>query len=347
MQIWIASFTRTGAQLCARLEDAFRREGDDCRGFAPARFAGRLEPLDQPVADWTGEAFSHCDAILFIGACGIAVRAVAPWLMGKAHDPAVAVVDEQARNAVSLLSGHLGGANRLAMRVAAYCGARPVITTATDLAGAFAVDVWAASKGYAVLEPGRIKEVSSRILEREAVGFVSEIPSILPPEGVSFAQDAPAGICVALSADPHPFPCTLHIVPPLVRIGIGCRRGISQQAVGSAVENALRLSGVVPESVGAVCTAALKADEPGLRAFCMARGYRMQLFSAGELAALEGDFTASEFVKSVTGVDNVCERAAIAGCGGRGRLLLKKTAWDGVTVAVAVPDDNRAEEDGI
>ena len=105
------------------------------------------------LANWTAAQFAQSDAIVFVGAVGIAVRAIAPHCRSKATDPAVVVLDECGRFAIPLLSGHLGGANDLARRLAKACGAVPVITTATDANGVFAVDEWAKHQHCLVAEP--------------------------------------------------------------------------------------------------------------------------------------------------------------------------------------------------
>ena len=109
------------------------------------------------LSEWTAENFQKSDALIFIGAVGIAVRAIAPHCKSKATDPAVIVLDERGRFSIPILSGHLGGANDLAKKLASICGAVPVITTATDIEGVFAVDEWAKAQNCHVLEPGRIK----------------------------------------------------------------------------------------------------------------------------------------------------------------------------------------------
>ena len=116
------------------------------------------------LANWTAAQFAQSDALVFVGAVGIAVRAIAPHCRSKATDPAVVVLDECGRFAIPLLSGHLGGANDLARRLAKACGAVPVITTATDANGVFAVDEWAKHQHCLVAEPARIKKVSSALL---------------------------------------------------------------------------------------------------------------------------------------------------------------------------------------
>ena len=139
---------------------------------------------------WTALAWEASDALLFVGAAGIAVRAIAPPVASKATDSAVVVIDEAGRFAVPLLSGHLGGANELAQTVARAAGAIPVITTATDVRGVWAVDTWARCAGLAVSNPEAIKRVSARLLSGGRVALYSDMPiSGQPPEGVDIASD--------------------------------------------------------------------------------------------------------------------------------------------------------------
>ena len=149
------------------------------------------EPGQPSLADWTARQFAHSDALIFVGAVGIAVRAIAPHCKSKASDPAVVVLDECGRFAVPVLSGHLGGANELARRLAAVCGAVPVITTATDANGVFAVDEWARHQNCAVLEPERIKKVSGALLAGRTVRFASDWP-IAGSLPAGLAEDAAA-----------------------------------------------------------------------------------------------------------------------------------------------------------
>ena len=294
--------------------------------------SSRLAP-GQSLRDWTREAFSECRAIVFVGAVGIAVRAIAPWIKSKDKDPAVVAVDETARFAVPLLSGHLGGANDLARRVAAACGAIAVVTTATDVNGVFAVDEWAKRQNCAVAEIGRIKLVSGALLSGRSAGLYSRWP---------IAGQMPEGIVTA-DADGCDFALTLwreadralHLVPRICVLGIGRRRNTPAEDIAAAVDGALDAAGILPQAVCRVCSIDLKKDEPGLLEFCAQRGLPFETFSTETLLAQEGTFTPSGFVRSVTGVDNVCERSAVAGSGG-GELIMKKTAGGGVTVAAAL-----------
>ena len=293
------AFTARGEALARRLAEAPPGSVSRCGG-------------EVTLKGWTAEHFAQNEALIFVGAVGIAVRAVAPYCKSKASDPAVVAVDEGGRFAVPLLSGHLGGANALARTLAEVCGAVPVITTATDVNGLFAVDLWAKAQGCALLEPERIKRVSGALLAGQTVRYWSAWP---------VAGEAPAGVERAGTPEAADFALTLtpeggalHLVPPIGVLGVGSR--------------------LSPAAVSAAASIDLKKEEPGLAQFCEAHGWPITFYSADQLRAVPGQFTPSAFVAGVTGVDNVCERAAAKASGGA--LLLPKTAGGGVTLALAV-----------
>ena len=184
MKIRLISFTGRGQALAEDLAEKLGGEAQRCG-----------HPLS--LSEWTQAAFREADALVFVGAAGIAVRAVAPYLAGKDRDPAVVAVDETGRFAVPLLSGHLGGANDLAGRIAACCGAQAVITTATDVNGVFAADLWARHQGCAVLNVGKIKEVSSRLLSGGTVTVKSDWQIAGdPPDGVRVSENGACDVRV-------------------------------------------------------------------------------------------------------------------------------------------------------
>ena len=281
------------------------------------------------LADWTAESFASCRALVYVGAAGIAVRAIAPQLVSKASDPAVIAVDECAHFAVPLASGHLGGANELARRIARACGATAVITTATDANGVFAVDEWARVQGMAADDPQKIKTVSAKRLAGETIAVRSAF-SIdgAPPEGVTLSETDNADVWVDFYAHG-----ALTLVPPTLVLGVGCKRGTTRETLEERFTRFCEENGILPEAICASATIDLKRDETGLSDFCAAHGWTLSFYTAEELAAVEGDFTPSAFVAQTTGVDNVCERAAVKRA--NGELTVKKYAGDGVTFALA------------
>ena len=208
----------------------------------------------------------------------------------------------------------------------------PVITTATDVNGLFAVDLWAKAQNCAVLEPERIKRVSGALLAGQTVRYWSPWPVAgETPAGVKKA-DAPEAADFALTLTPQGE--ALHLVPHIGVLGVGCRRGTTAQQLEEAFAAFCAASGLSPAAVCAAASIDLKKDEPGLAEFCKVHGWPITFYPADELRAVPGQFTPSAFVASVTGVDNVCERSAVKASGGM--LLLPKTAGGGVTLALAV-----------
>ena len=349
MRVSCIAFTERGYVLAERTARALSdcaQTGEDDPGWDVSVSRGFGEGKADLRA-WTALAWEASDALLFVGAAGIAVRAIAPHVASKATDSAVVVIDEAGRFAVPLLSGHLGGANELAQTVARAAGAIPVITTATDVRGVWAVDTWARCAGLPVSNPEAIKRVSARLLSGGRVALYSDMPiSGQPPEGVDIASDraradivvspfagANAGASVRASettGEVVPAGEPLCLVVPCIVAGIGCRRGACAEVIGEAFLLACGQAGISPSAVREAATIDVKAHEEGLLAFCRARNIPLATYSAEELSQVEGSVSPSDFVRATVGVDNVCERAALAD---GGKLIFPKLAHGGVTVA--------------
>lgn len=325
MSIAMIAFTASGAKLGRIIANQL----ENATLHVPSRLAEELgEQAYQSLYQWTGDHWDMADGLIFIGATGIAVRGIAPYIKDKFSDPAVVSLDEQGRYVVPLLSGHVGGGNLLAEELAAITGGQAVISTATDINGIFAVDVWAKEQNLTICDRTIAKEISAALLEGKKVGFATDCGCPCP-EGLTVG-DGELGVWVSIKKSGSPFSRTLPLVPKNLTLGIGCRRGTSQEAIQSAVDTVL--SEYYFAAVSQVATIDLKQDEVGLLAFCHDNQLPLITFSAEELQSAEGIFTPSDFVASITGVDNVCERAAVlAG----GALILPKWAKNGVTVAVA------------
>ena len=303
---------------------------DRIAGLFPG--ARRIRPRGD-LAARTAECFRECDALIFVGAAGIAVRAIAPHVAAKTADPAVIVADDCGRHVVSLLSGHIGGANRLTRQIAARIGAEPVVTTATDVNQRFSIDEWAARRGLSIESMDAAKRFSAEILRRD-LPLTGDFPVDGPlPAGVFPGAEGDVGAAISCYRK-HPFAVTALLSPRIVHLGIGCKRGAGAEAIAAAVDG-LNLA---PGAIVRAASIDVKAHEPGLLAFCRARGLDVRFYSAAELSAAEGEFTPSEFVKKTVGVDNVCERAAAVSAGPGAKIFIRKTRGDGVTVAAAMQD---------
>ena len=278
--------------------------------------------------DDLGTLFRESDALIFICATGIAVRLVAPYLESKTTDPAILVIDDQGRNVISLLSGHIGGANDLAREIAKLIDATPVITTATDGAGKFSCDSWAVKHNCEISSMDAAKEISAKILESD-IKISSEytLPKCLPGGLIPGEGDIFIGI--------HKNPAKLCLIPKIVTVGIGCRRDTPATKIIDTVKDVLSENYIDGKAICGIASIDIKKDEEGLLACAEYFSVPIKFYNAQTLSDIQGEFEESEFVKETTGVGNVCERAAV--CEG-GRLIVGKTAKDGITGAVAVKD---------
>lgn len=331
MKLAVFAYSRQGCRTAGRVMAALPEA--EWSAHTARRLAGEgFSPIPHPSAAFYGEQFHWADALVFVGACGIAVRQIAPYVSDKGSDPAVVCVDELGRFVIPLLSGHLGGANALALRLAASLGATPVITTATDIRGQFSVDAWAGQNGFAIGNLSCAKTVSAAILERD-IPLSSDFPILGDyPRGTVPGDTGELGIYLSWRKR-APFAQTLRLIPKVLRLGLGCRKGVSAEQLQDAVERVLEQREIDIRAVREAASIDLKKGEPGLLQFCERNGWPLRFYSAGELEAVPGEFTPSRFVQSVTGVDNVCERAALLGAN---RLIVRKTALNGVTVAVGL-----------
>lgn len=309
--------------------------------------------MSESIAEFVGNWFEQTDAILFICATGIAVRSIAPYITHKSKDPAVLVMDERGNYCISLLSGHLGGANFLTEKIADLTGAVPVITTASDVEHKFSVDTFAREQELTIENWNLAKQVSVSVLEEHTIGFVSykgrneeKVPLIEQLEtkllqltkGVvePYEMDT-LNLSIDYIKEAFHMQNCLCLIPKVLVLGIGCKKNTSLEQVKEAVRKSFWENNLYPAAISKVASIDLKKEEPALVAYCHEKNLSFVTFSAKELAAVKGDFDSSSFVESVTGVDNVCERSALAACGEwGGNIIVRKSVYDGVTIGVAV-----------
>ncbi len=345
MKIAIIYFTKNGKNVANKVSgclESFLGQDRDLHVFS--KWRGDSSYREEPLMSLTKEQFSLCDGLIFVGAVGIAIRSIAPYLGHKYKDPAVLVVDELGKYCIPILSGHVGGANDLALKISSLYGGQmlPIITTATDLSGKWAVDVFAKKHCLLITDPKRAKEISAGVLDGKEISvYVEEGMDLKIFEDLKNVKD------LSLTADSQGADIyigirkskknekALRLVPRSLVLGLGCKKNTERVKIEQAVSKVFLEQELSIEAVDGLCSIDLKAEEEGLHAFCKTHGISAKFYSAGDLKKVAGDFTGSAFVKSITGVDNVCERAALLGAGKEGDLLVKKHAMDGVTVAVA------------
>ena len=338
--IRVVALTPAGAQVAQRL----------CQGLAgaqcwlPASRALSGAQTFESLAAVFAEAFARGESLVCIMAAGIVVRKLAPLLQSKDRDPAVVVVDEGGRFAVSLLSGHLGGANALARRVAEALGGTPVITTATDVQGLPALDLLAAQKGLIIENLGEVKQVSMALLAGEPVRLVdpeSRLAPALKEHSQLFHRED--DLEAALAAGPlptvyvgfreRPWPAGwLRLRPRALIAGVGCHKNTPASEIIAFLQECFRQAGLSFLSLQALATIAAKKDEPGLKEAALRLNVELLWFTAEKLEKVPVPTPSAQAARHV-GARSVSEAAALLAA--RGELLVPKQKSANITVAVA------------
>ena len=343
------AITRNGAQLGRKLRDGLAAADL----YVSSRYAGKagkerqtFDPSD--LKSLVPSLWKEYDGLVFIMATGIVVRMIAPLLESKECDPAVVVMDDAGRFAISLLSGHLGGANGLAERCAFISGSRPVITTATDANNLPSFDMLAKEHDWVIDDISRVKMLNTLLLDGREIAVVD-------PSGLTRTwfhgrarltfHDSMAS-ALESRAHGHLFvtnrylpPCTqpdnlLILRPRNLVLGIGCNRGTTAEEIDAFVSAHLRRIFLSLKSVARLATAAAKRDEAGLLAYAERHCLPLVFFESEELNAVVTPSPPSEHALAAIGATGVAEPAAIL-ASNNGTLLLQKVKSDNVTLAVA------------
>lgn len=299
-------------------------------------FGGVVEPkanFSQTVA----QDFSTCDALVFVMATGIVVRTLAPFLQSKATDPAVVVLDQKGSFVISLLSGHLGGANQLTREIASAIGAVPVITTATDVQGVIAWDEFAKRNGLKIENLEVLKRISGALLEGETVAFCSDVPLApdfaIPQVAVTKHPGSPYQVFVTDRMPQRQSEgCRLLLRPQSLVIGVGCKRNISPEHLEQCLQTFLQTYGLSPLSVVTIATIGLKQQEPAILQLCQKYGYTLEIVPEEAIRDCSYPFEASAFVQEITGLPSVAQACSYlaSGCG---EMLTGKVKYAGVTLS--------------
>ncbi|HKK95184.1 MAG TPA: cobalamin biosynthesis protein [Anaerovoracaceae bacterium] len=303
MKTSIIAFTEKGCKIGLTLEKELN--GDFSYGTGENKVDSNK---------WIADAWDKSDLIIFVAAAGIAVRKITKHVTSKAKDPAVLVIDDNGKFCISLLSGHIGKANKYAEYVSQIIDAVPVITTSTDINKVFSIDSWATEWNMTIVNPEKIKEVSKCALEGE----------IIDPY-----KDAEIGI---YKKDTE----KLILVPKVLSVGIGCKKGTEPQKLKDFYSKIFKELNIYECAVSSIATIDIKKDEDAINRLCEDKAVSLQIFTSEELNKLDGDFTSSDLVKKTVGTDNVCERSAVLV--NQGKLILKKTSLDGMTIAISIKE---------
>ncbi len=309
--------------------------------YADLHFSASLENKKdssatfESLSDALSQGFDKYSGHVFIMSAGIVVRLIVPHIRHKTSDPAVVVADEMGYHVISLLSGHIGGANALAKQIAEIIDATPVITTATDLNNVPAIDVLAKEKGLFIENPGAIKYVSMAFLKGEKI--CCHDPFKLMSDTLPFSHFTLPFSLFSIFIDDvvADLPSdTLILRPKSLIAGIGCNRNTDKKEIRELLYEVLEKNALAPGSLKCIATVDLKADEQGLLALGQDLDLPIEFFTREELGKVKDIKTPSAMVEKHIGVKNVCEAAAILAAK-KGKLIVPKHSARNVTVAIA------------
>lgn len=349
MKLALIAVTARGAKLAKQVMDCFAPTAEIYvkTGRNSIQAIHEFESLSAIIEN----LFNKYDGLIFIMATGIVVRVIAPYIQDKRYDPAIIVMDETGQHTISLLSGHLGGANDLARDIAEAIGADPVITTATDVNHKPAVDLLAKKLGL-IIEPfAQLKQANAAIVNHDQVVFyvdesltqaaqyqmlARQCKVLLQP--LQKRSDDKTDFAVILTDQQLPnCKSCLYLRPPTLFLGIGCRRGTAAEDLAEAIADACRRIGHSMLSIAGIGSSVVKNDEPGLLAIAKQLSVPLVFFTNDQLqkSINEYQLTTSNFVKQQIGVGNVCEASALSMSQQKLKLLLPRTKYKHITIAIA------------
>ncbi|MEG0687048.1 MAG: cobalamin biosynthesis protein, partial [Erysipelotrichales bacterium] len=305
-KVSIFAFSQYGAELSLKLKTLLDYTYE-VEGYYKKEYP-QLNKLDKPLSEVVEDAFKKSNIIVFVGAVAIAIRLIAPLIKSKVEDPAIICIDDSGRYVIPILSGHLGQANKHALDFADLLDATPVITTSTDIHNVFAIDVFATKNNLLITNPKMIKYISSHLLEDNKVGFICDYEEVITPDFIDMNNED-IGICISEDITKRPFKQTINLIHKKYVLGVGLRKDKDSKTFEEFILNELKENNIDIKLVSEIVSIDLKKDEQALKDFACKYRLKLQTFSSDQLNNVQGEFSSSAFVKSITGVDNVCERA--------------------------------------
>jgi len=326
MRFAIISVTEEGRKISNKMASALKNDPTVIK----------VDTFHKNVNETLNSFFNDYDCWIGVMATGIMVRCICPLINSKVKDPAVLVVGENCKHVISLLSGHMGGANHLAAKISGLIGVIPVITTATDLQGKMGIDSLAYYYWLEIREPHLIKDVNKQLTEG------GEVKLYLPPS-FSFLESHPLITrSYGIQTWDKPFirastpDLELDLYPKRMVAGVGSKKGVGEEQVIFAIRSALQHLHLPMDRLDALATAEIKKEEKGIKGAASKSGLPLDIVSLQTIKDFKhADCTPSALVEREFGVQGVCEPSALIRAGEKSQLILRKTAFNGVTVAVA------------
>lgn len=359
MLIRTICFTENGLKRAEELKAYFEKKEDTIFKYVLASELKNNRLIG--ASEWTANVWDNADLIIFIGALGICVRTIGPFLRDKFTDPPIVCMDEHAIHVIPVISGHMGGSNRYAIEIAEAMNSIPVITTATDLNQRFAVDIFAKDNHLEITDRQMAKEISAAILRSEEIGFFDKVKTDVLPKGLFLNETRHYNI---MTLTPYSYKenmsryledsknkC-LYLLRRTIFVGVGTRKGALKEDLERNLRDVMYMYSLHPEDIASISSIDLKKDEKCIKQLAGELGVPFKTYSPSELNKVWGRFSSSDIVRNVTGVDCVCERAAALSASLESydrfyKLVVRKTTYNGTTVAIALRNDYSYFQEGL
>lgn len=335
MKIAILSITKKGKILSDKLYNKLIKDSTIIK----------VKQFHKNIKENILKSFYYYDAIIAIMASGIVIRNISSLIKSKSEDPAIICMDDNGKFVISLLSGHLGGANDLTIKISNLINSTPVITTSSDVNNKLGIDVLSRNLYFKILNTENIVYINKAILNDEKLIF-----SINPNSKFEFLKDY-------IKNNTHEIHLSLKYSNSILKdqikvtynnhdlylkkqkliVGIGCKKGKNKEKIKLAMINALKNLNLNLNRVDKLASVEIKKQEEGILNLAHELKLNVEFISLDKLKLFKSPYiTKSKFVKSTLGIDNVCESAALITAGFDSKLIYRKTAYNGVTIAIAI-----------
>ncbi len=327
----IVSITHQGNKLALKLSG--KLENSVCYTLPKWEQEGFFT-IEGTLKSFCKKLFEKYDALIFIMASGIVVRSIAPWIKDKTTDPAVVVMDEKGKNVISLLSGHVGGANYLTMRISELLTTNPVITTSSDINQLPSVDMLAKENGLHIDSMKSAKQITAMIVNKQKVELVDAC-KVLDSDTLPQSDGYISGKIIISNQfkiyEKLPF---TKLIPENIILGIGCKKHTGSSELMQFIKDVIYSLNLDLRSIKTIASINIKAGEPAILEAVEKLQCSSEFYTAKELQRVDHLFEGSEFVQQVVGVSSVSSTAAYLAGNEHGKFLAKKEIRNGMTISI-------------
>lgn len=318
MKIAILVITKNGLKIGYKIKKFF-----NCDIYTTSKFMGKETKLiDKTITETLSKIYFNYSAFIFVTSTGIAVRVMSSFIKSKDKDPAVIVIDQEGNFVISLLSGHLGGANFLTKKISKILEAIPVITTASDVSGKIAVDTLAMKINSKIESLEDAKKVTSLIIAGENVEL--KLPG-------NISRENPSGLILVSNRDEI---LISKIIPKNIIVGIGCKKGILKENIIKLVKDSFKKKNLSLDSIKCFATVNIKEKEKGILETANYFGKDLKIIRKEDIKLIHHKFKGSDFVLKSIGIYCVSAPAAFLASSKKGKLLIEKISYKGITISI-------------